>query len=47
MLLVEDPEELRALSEVYDRLESCIVRLFGDAPRPGIAAPASRDIART
>ena len=36
MMLVEDPEELRQLSQVYQQIGECIKRLFGDSPRPKV-----------
>lgn len=38
MMLVEDPDELRRLSEVHAAISKAIERLFGDAPRPKTGA---------
>lgn len=37
MLLVEDPEELRQLSEVHAAIGKSIERFFGNAPRPKVS----------
>lgn len=36
MMLVEDSEELRRLSDVHEKIGECISRLFGSAPRPKV-----------
>ncbi len=36
MMLVEDEDELRKLSEIHGLIEKAIERFFGDAPRPKV-----------
>lgn len=38
MMLVEDADELRKLSEIYESIDKAIKLFFGDAPDPKITA---------
>jgi len=36
MMLVTDPDELRALNSAFIQIQGVIARMFGDAPRPKV-----------